>query len=104
MSKFNIPSAAEGGASAGVPTPGISEAAAALQWSFSKNGWYELLGLDKLVAQAAGLADKLGENTLHMLLISLCVCLFLLTVSKVFGFFKWKRLEYIRRQKYGHGE
>ena len=104
MSKFNIPSATESAASAGVPLPGISETATVFQWSFSKNGWYELLGLDKMVAHAAGLAEKLGESTLHMLLIFLCICLFLFIVSKVFGFLKWKRMEYIRKEKYGRWE
>lgn len=101
MSKFSVSSANGGTPSVGISPPGIGKSAEVFQWSFSKNGWYELLKFDKVVEYAAQLARMLGENTLHLLLLFFGVCLFIFILSVIFKYLKERRVKYIKKHKYG---
>jgi len=90
-----------GGGSGGTPGPQVPGTGDAVQWLFSKEGWFELLGLDKLVARAANFASDLGESTLHTLLIVLGVFALLILLRAVLGVCRGWRIAYIRKQKYG---
>lgn len=101
MSKFNIHSPTSGNVGANIPVSGLVDGTSVFQWPFSKFGWYEMLKLDVVVRKFAYIATIIGENSLYAILAILAVLVCLIILVKSFKCIKKKRVEYIRKQKYG---